>query len=45
MTINCYTNEKYPLSEVTGKVIKCALKFINILEMDSRRLKACNLNG
>jgi len=26
MTENTYTNEKYPLSEVTGKIIKCALE-------------------
>jgi GxxExxY protein len=26
MTENNYTNERYPLSELTGKIIKCALE-------------------
>lgn len=26
MTVENYTNEKYPLSELTGKIIKCAIE-------------------
>lgn len=26
MSENDYTNEKYPLSELTGKIIKCAIE-------------------
>lgn len=26
MTENNYTNEKYPLSDLTGKIIKCAIE-------------------
>lgn len=31
MTENNYTNEKYPLSDLTGKVIKCAIEVHNRL--------------
>jgi len=31
MTENNYTNEKYPLSDLTGKVIKCAIEVHKLL--------------
>lgn len=31
MTANNYTNEKYPLSDLTGKIIKCAIEVHNQL--------------
>jgi GxxExxY protein len=31
MTENNYTNEKYPLSDLTGKIIKCAIEVHNHL--------------
>lgn len=31
MTENNYTNEKYPLSDLTGKIIKCAIEVHNQL--------------
>ena len=29
MTENNYTNEKYPLSDLTSRIIKCAIEFAN----------------
>lgn len=31
MTENNYTNEIYPLSDLTGKIIKCAIEVHNLL--------------
>jgi GxxExxY protein len=31
MTENNYTNEKYPLSDLTGKIIKCAIEVHTLL--------------